>query len=619
MNIFWLFSLFILVPFLIHLFDFRKAKKFYFSSIKYISSLSTKSKNQSRLKYFLILTNRVLLFVTIIASILTFTTRDSNTNHPLAIYYDNSFSSEIGDGVEIVKRILTEVAQKGSNGYFFSNNERVALSDEFILDLLHIGTTANSMNLSNLERGDITAKEYFIISDLQQLDIDQALSLVADTANTFNFYLLDYLNSSSNVSVDSLLISPNPSDLSRLSISIRFSVFNMESGSIVVKLFQGNRQLSSLAKNVSDLDEVNFDIPIDGFGNYQVVFEGDEVAYDNIFHFTVGERKKPNIVIFNTNEDKDYIGTAYKNDELFDMHLQSLNSVDYELLKDADLIVFNGLEKLPTSLMKQFPETNYLIFPSINSNSENYQEFLKLRLILIEGEKYEIALEEQNPLLRGIFNAKIGKGLMPSLPQVFTVKGSFEPIIRFRNGNPFLLKTNNKFFFNSALIEENTFQSNALFLPLLYQIAFSSSHGFENSYFFPSDRVSLELKYSESPIKIANDNSELIPEFNINSEEIIIEIPANIEPGIYQLLQGDSILNDIAINVPKSESIMHSPTIDELNSIFADYRNVQIHSVNSDINEFLLSSSTEVSLWKYALILVLMFIFSETMLHRYLK
>lgn len=622
MNLLWLFAFFVLVPILVHLFDFRKAKKYYFSSVKYISGLNTKSKSQSRIKYFLILTNRVLLFVAVIVCIIGLSSKESSFNDsPFTIYYDNSTSSEISNGIEVVKKILDQLPKNRlTNGYFYNNNDKVSLSGEMISSLIDVGTTSASVNLSKLNNSQYSneAIEFFIVSDFQQFDADQALSLVSDTSDLFHFYLLEDLNAFSNVSVDRLQISPNPHDLSKLSVNIGFDAFNMESGSVVIKFLQENKQISSLVKNVSELAQVNFDIPIDSYGTYQIVLDGDDILYDNIFQFVISERKRPNVVIFN-NSEKNYISTAFTNPKLFETENLDLNNLDYKSLKAADLIVFNNLEELPSSFLSQFTDAYFLIFPSSNATTKSYQEFMSLRIGKSDEFNSEIDIEEQHPLFRGVFSSTVNRGLMPSLPLVFNIEGDYEPIIKYRNGSPFLLKSQNTLLFNTTLSEASSFQSNALFLPLLYQIAFSSTNEMENTYFYPGDLIQVGLKVTESPLKIRNENLELIPEFNTGTDQIIVKIPENIDPGIYQLVQGESILKDIAVNVPKAESIMRSLTIDEMKSFFSDYKNVQVHKASSNANDILLASSSGISFWKYALILVLVFIVSETMLHRYFR
>ena len=56
-----LYALFaIAIPILIHLFNLRKHKKIYFSSIRFLTEIKDKSKKRAQLKNLLILTSRIL-------------------------------------------------------------------------------------------------------------------------------------------------------------------------------------------------------------------------------------------------------------------------------------------------------------------------------------------------------------------------------------------------------------------------------------------------------------------------------------------------------------------------------------------------------------------------------
>ena len=54
------------IPIIIHLFNFRKYKKVYFSNVKFLRELKQESKSKSRLKEILILSARCLALISIV-------------------------------------------------------------------------------------------------------------------------------------------------------------------------------------------------------------------------------------------------------------------------------------------------------------------------------------------------------------------------------------------------------------------------------------------------------------------------------------------------------------------------------------------------------------------------
>jgi len=54
----WAISL-IAIPIIIHLFNFRRYKKIYYSDISLLKSIKTETKNRSQLKHILILISRI--------------------------------------------------------------------------------------------------------------------------------------------------------------------------------------------------------------------------------------------------------------------------------------------------------------------------------------------------------------------------------------------------------------------------------------------------------------------------------------------------------------------------------------------------------------------------------
>src|SRR5687767_236761 len=90
----------ILVPIAIHLFNFRKYKKVYFTNVRFLKELQQESKSKSRLKEILVLIARCLTITCLVLAFCQPFIPDQNQNTlkqgstAVGLYIDNSFSMQ---------------------------------------------------------------------------------------------------------------------------------------------------------------------------------------------------------------------------------------------------------------------------------------------------------------------------------------------------------------------------------------------------------------------------------------------------------------------------------------------------------------------------------------------
>jgi hypothetical protein len=617
MVIWWVLSFFLAVPILVHLFDFRRAKKLYFSTIKYIDKLSSKTKSKSRLKYLLVLGNRILIFCCVLFCLWQMQANDAKIDGPVFLYYDNSISSSSSNGNLVLEETVQSLLDRGLKPislYDNLNSQQVASLSDLLIPHSYVSLGLSRFFSNELKRDGSS----LFISDFQLIDVQELQEFNIDSTQQYDLVLLNDLNDDRNVFVDSLWVEVNPTDLSKLSIFVDFVASNAMDGNLVVKLMQEGRQLSSVVKNVEELDVVEFDVPIDEYGQYSLMISGDDVLYDNEFFFIREVSSKPAISILN-NGDTRAIEQVFNNAALFETEILDIQNLDYELMSTSDLIVFNAFTELPSNLIEQFADKHFLIFPSDSIGTHSYDKLEGLSFSSRQADNLQIDMVDGNLLMRGIFEKNASPGSLPILVPTFNVQGSYEPIINYRDNSPFLLVNENKYVFNTALNTASGFETNALFLPILYQIAFSSVGGIEVPYVYPGNTIELNVSTSDTPIRIVKGGFEVIPTFNSSGSQTAIQVPENIDPGFYYLIQEEDTLRQIAINIPKEESVMISPTLEELKLVFEKYENVNVSEAYSGSENTVFATAEPVGLWKYALILAILLVLTETMLHRYFR
>jgi hypothetical protein len=99
-----------------------------------------------------------------------------------------------------------------------------------------------------------------------------------------------------------------------------------------------------------------------------------------------------------------------------------------------------------------------------------------------------------------------------------------------------------------------------------------------------------------------------------------MEVPKDeLNAGNYQLKMGDQVLGTLAFNQSKSESSVQRYSVDELQELAVA---AHIYVINAseaiDVDRELTSGIKGIELWKYALMLSLLFLFVEIILIRYL-
>lgn len=142
-------------------------------------------------------------------------------------------------------------------------------------------------------------------------------------------------------------------------------------------------------------------------------------------------------------------------------------------------------------------------------------------------------------------------------------------------------------------------------------------------YSFQDKNLTIELSdpRSENIFTMEGNGIKFIPDQRVSGKQLMIEIPEReMGPGFYSLVnkQGQTE-RIIALNFGKNESVMDFYSIDELKKFQAAHPNVKIlplENTDSFVNDFKNEDQGR-PLWKYCLILCLLFLLTEILLIRF--
>ena len=116
-NMFYLLFL-LIIPVIIHLFNFRKYTKVLFTNVEFLKQIKTKNRKSSQIKKYLILISRLLAFVFLILAFSKPYTSGEITKYSdsLIIYLDNSISMSVeengGDLFGVYRNKLKKTSEK---------------------------------------------------------------------------------------------------------------------------------------------------------------------------------------------------------------------------------------------------------------------------------------------------------------------------------------------------------------------------------------------------------------------------------------------------------------------------------------------------------------------------
>jgi hypothetical protein len=644
------------IPVIIHLFDFRKTKKVYFSNTRFLLQVKDATNSRYKLKHFLILVSRLLFILFLVfAFAQPFIPAQNGRGlvaNKVGIYIDNSLSmsnevaSELS-GLDLAKEIATElIALYPSETEFkvLSTAQLIAprqlkSRQEAVRYISELRYADNYKTIDQILRlmldDDDHLREIYLISDFQQSTTGTIGSKIDSLTKAFLIPIR--YPEHKNVYIDSLFID-NPFLLGNDKVVLKVGLKNISRGPIEnlpIKLFLNNRQISATTIAIAPFDvfEVEFDLGynLDNFNNGYVKIEDYPVAFDNEFYFTLNIGNKINVLEIAGADAGNFISGVYGNTNLFTLTTLKPGNIDYSLLQTSDLIIVNQLNALSDDLSNRLIAFHasggtILIVPGPSPETTTFSKLIS-GVRTIEPGEFERLLTPD--FTRPFFNNILLPGeqdiSMPKARPVWYWGADRSAFLKLQDGRPFLSEVSaNKFVLASPLHSEfSLFQTHAIFVPIMYRVAAKS--GFKDQpLFYRLSETELafridSLRHNEL-IKIAGEVGEIIPDQRISGRILQISISEGLLPaGHYDLIAGGIKRFSFALNNEKKESDLLQLSDNELVTGFSAL-DAQVYST-SDSDSVIQQLSTKYkgnSLWRYALSLSLLFLLVEVLLIRIL-
>jgi hypothetical protein len=674
----FLFALFALaIPVIIHLFNFRRYKKIYFTNVRFLTDLQQEQKSRNRLRHLLLLLLRMLAIASIVIAFAhPFVPQKNKLLNPgkkyVSVYIDNSFSMNnvgtVGELLQTAKKHASEIASgyKEGDGYNLVTND-FELKHQHWVNRADFVKLVNDVNISpafrnvsevaermkeNFRKAETGTREAYLISDFQQnmADLDK---LKPDSSVHFNFVPLE-ASTRNNVYVDSVWFD---APLWQLNQKNTLFVKVVNSGSEKISDHTLNMSINGKAKALA-----NFSIPEQGSAIvplvYTVTDEGANkgvvslddypIVFDNQFYFTYNVTRTLPVLIISGAGSGNTANIAFSQEKSFELTNVLDGNVDYSALDKYNFIILNELQEISNGLagnLKTYMQKsgNVLVVPPAKDvNLESYGNFLSTcsaeRLDGANTTAVGVAgLDKENPFFKSVYEDLPRNVTMPLVMKYYktqkTANSKTRGLLNLSNGDPMLtmVPQGKGYLFVSAIPYNNDWSNYShswLFLPALYKMAFFHNKEEPLSYTIDRDNVVNVPSMTGDEKKVfslVKDNSEFIPNQKMLEGSLQLFVEGLIHTAGYYTLKDNQKNVQMqkqyvyAYNYNRRESVMKflqgSDMKDRVSALDATVINPGKVSLKKQVSEL----ESGINLWKWFIWSALVFLLCETIVTRFWK
>jgi hypothetical protein len=638
------------IPVIIHLFNFRKYKKVYFTNVKFIAEIKQETKKRSQLKHLLILFAR-LLAITCLVMIFaqpylhsSIRQKKLKGSQAVSIYIDNSFSMEAlstgGRLLDEARNKALEIADacKPSDLFqlltadFEGRHQRFVSRDEFrtLVEEVKISPAVRSLAEVMKRQEDMFSSARsmnpvaYIISDFQRTT-SGFINLKADTAISW-FFVPVVAAKQNNLYIDTAWFDNpvlQPLQPAKLRVKIRNSS-DERLEKIPLQLSINNVQKTVASFAVDPGSETTVVLPYTnnaaGIQSGILSITDYPVTWDD--QFFISYPIAPAVPIFCINGDKPspYLDALFASDSTFIFRNGGDKQLDFSSFGRYPLIILNGVKEISSGLKQEISRYvmnggNIVVFPPDKADLLKYNELLTVFGAPVfkgtDTARVNVSdLNTESLIFRDVFEKDAsGKITLPEnadLPRVMrhyilsrASKSATEDLMKLQNGQPFLTVTKagkGQVFLSVVPLDDkaSNFPKNSVFVPVLYKIAILSvpfvplfySLSADNGIVIANDSLKNKEVYK---IKKLDSDFESVPEIRSNGSLTRLYPHDQIrEAGLYTIMEGSRVVQGIAFNYDRRESDLHCYTGDEVNAMLK----------RSDVKYFTVLKGKQVSLAK---------------------
>jgi len=655
-------SIAIAIPVLIHLFNFRRYKKVYFTNVAFLRSIQQASNSRRKISQWLVLAARCLAILALVFAFAQpyFETKGKvvkGTNYSI-IYLDNSFSM----GAKTSERDLLETGKETSrqivrgfgpddkfqivtnntdvNGQQWLNKEEaLSVIDEKAISpqFKTFSSVFRSMQQNFRIAGQGKHNAYFV-SDFQKSAADVAS--IRDTNIQVNFVPLQS-GEMANVYIDTVYFKDQvaaPGIANQLIYKIKNDGSRENTVKPVLK-YNGSAKplpVEKIAPGKELIDTVPVLSVRGGFQSAELIINDAPIEFDDTYFLAWNEVSKVNVLIINDGNQDRFLNTALQTSGLFNVTNEESSRVNYSRFPEYQLIILHELKSASSGLTGELTKaldagSNIVIFPGTQSQNVMAQLSSVFSLgvsgQMNAGEKKVYTINTRDYIFQNVFEGRTSQLKLPVsqhnlVINTRSVKGA-TPLLTYRDGSAFLVRyprLAGQVFLAAAPLNPGSsdfVKNGEILVPFLFKAGFNNLQ--RQLSFTIGKNESFEIntaKEGQDAVLKFSGPQTFIPEQVRKGKKTLINTgKESLLPGIYSLEKAGLY----AFNYDRKESRMDFMTMDQLKSYESDHVRVLDKKAQTNLASVIQEGDSGLSLWKYLLIAALVFLLAEIILLRRFK
>lgn len=669
-----LYALFaLIIPLIIHLFNFRRHKVVYFSNTSVLKTIEQQNSKTKKLKYLLTLIMRMLFVAALVIAFAFPYKKDHNTvnnnvDNLIAVYIDNSMSMQahssektLFDDARTSAIRLVENLNQSQKYILLSNdrdpkNEYPMNKDEMLISLNEMKSESAPTSFEEIynslsfikKKHNFASATLFSFSDYQKnmmllddLKTDTAIQVVAfplhsDFQN--NIYIdsvwlqSPVLQKNMTNELNARIVNETPNDVKGLPVN-----FSLDENIVAYTT------CDITANSYTDVN-MQFVIENDGDRKAKVSINDSPITFDDEYNLVLKVRPVINVVEIKPDNVSSPLEILFKDDILINYQSMNPYMIDNNIFANSQMIVVNENsslnETMQQTLLDFVNEGGSLV---ILTNDDDNNEYLFEQLSLSRNQsadenptKIEF-VAQKNQFFYDIFLKLPDNAELPDIQKhvpIHFLKGANSlKLLSLMNGDPLLLmspKAKGRVFVFSVPFDEqwSELANHALFVPLMYKMALLGGDVSQFSYTLGLDKylnisdVSL-LVDDRLTIRSENGLFEMYPVVEMKNNRTLVyffdDLPSS---GFYDIYKNDNYVSTVAWNDDRAESQMSFYDKDEMLKLFEDHKlnilaTINYDDLNSDnMVELIVKDSM---LWKIFVIIALIALLIEILILRFWK
>ena len=611
----------IAIPIIIHLFNFKRFKKVYFTNVRFLRNVQQQSKRHSQWRHLLVLAIRILVIAFLVLAfarpyipISQQKSQSLTAENYVNIFLDNSFSmqaeSSEGNLLEEGRKKAREIALAygpSDNFRLLLNNQmpesnRFLNQDRFLELLDEVYIEPNSLPLSKVidrvSNFDMpksnTQQELYIISDFQKSQAD--VDIWKEDTNLQISLLPIFSAGQDNIFIDSCWFETPVLQKSSL-LKLHFRIKNLSQqdvNKIPISLIINGQQKALGSVDLHAFEERNelliFKMDTAGVFHCKIEIQDFPITYDDQFYFGFNISEQINVLSINGKDATNAVKLFYSGDSLFRFMEHSESRIDYSSFSSYDVIILNGITAFSSGLLMELEKYSKLsgsivIIPSnsiengatkeltntlgINTLIQQDTNQTRINWMDIESAEFDNVFDLDAKTFKLPDNVDL-----PYFNKHWLVKNNNQSqsidLIKYDDGKSFLRKYHRDqssiYQFTAAFkLENSNITAHALFVPIMYNVAMQSLRQSTIYYTLGQENIinlKSTIKTQNEIFNISSVNSEMqfIPgTIHTNrSNALFIDERSINSAGNYSVEFNGQELQSCAFNYSRVESDLHS-------------------------------------------------------------